>query len=76
MKLKIICTLAVLTGLCITSCRTCDEMEETSLSVDNKNTLTRITKENANKKDSTTVSSDENDTKDPPVTGQHWKTKP
>ena len=74
MKLKTICTLVVLIGLCTTSCRNSDEMEETSFSV-NKNTLTRITKENTYKKDSTTVSLDDNDTNDPPKTGNHWKTK-
>ena len=76
MKLKIICTLAVLTGLCITSCRNSDEMEETPFSVDNKDALTRIIKENTYKRDSTAVSFDDNVTKDPPKTGQQWKIKP
>ena len=76
MKLKTICTLAVLTGLCMTSCRNDDEiLEKSPLSIENKNTLSRTTNENAYKKDSTTVSLDDSDTNDPPKTGNHWKTK-
>lgn len=66
----------MLTGLCMGSCRNGEEIEEISHSVENKNVLTRATEENTFKKDSTTVSLNENDTKDPPKTGQQWKTKP
>lgn len=77
MKLKIICTLTVLIGLCMTSCRNDDEiLEKSPSSVENKNALMRTTNEYTHKKDSTTVSLDDNETKDPPITGQHWKTKP
>ena len=74
MKLKIICTLTVLIGLCMTSCRNSEEVEDISHLGNNKNVSTRI-EENIFKKDSTVVSLNDDDTKDPPKTGQQWKTK-
>ncbi|WHF51274.1 hypothetical protein QGN23_12665 [Chryseobacterium gotjawalense] len=73
MKLKIICTLTVLIGLCMISCREHEEINE-SFSTKENEIMSRTAKDAASKKDS--LSSFDDETKDPPVKGTGWKIKP
>lgn len=71
MKLKLICALVVVIGLCATSCRGIDEMDDNTISIENK------TIDVKNIKVESTVSATiiESETKDPPKTEQQWKTE-
>ncbi len=68
MKLKLIYTLIVLSGLCVTSCRNETDMEDNPVSTKNK-----TIELNSMKIDSTSSATIEDETKDPPKTGQHWR---
>ncbi len=67
MKLKLMGTLAVLTGLCLTSCRNETDMEDNSISTEKK------TIELNNLKIDSVLAFIENETKDPPKTEQQWR---
>lgn len=68
MKLKTLCIISVLIGLCTISCRNEDEADYNQILIENKNN------HNTMKSDSATATTFiENETNDPPKTGQQWK---
>lgn len=69
MKFKIICTLSVLIGLCTTSCRNGDEMDDKPISIESKT----INIDNMKVDSVTTATIIENEANDPPKSEQQWR---
>ena len=70
MKLKSIGIAAMLAGLCMMSCRGNDETDTISHSATDSYGLSKVIRDST-RQDS--LSYDDDNTKDPPKTGQQWK---